>query len=670
MTSHPDFFTRELRFAWLLRTDVRQTLRQHGDGIAEKLFLGWWLLHGRTDYPAVAPLGAEQLAVATAPSQSFGHPDLGPLSITYLMHYVWLAREDLQQSFDLETAAGRQGLIAWYYLYGVPEHGLPVSPREAAALGAASAADAPSRFPFVLTNLALLVWIAREDLRTALNDLANPVQRLTLIAWYYQQGVHEYRLYPHLANDEIAKLLEPVRPSEQHGTPIPGWLMLTWLLDPAIRSGLNINTADGCQQLMAWGERQGRQHFRIDELVGATQEATNSKPLGSDQRRKTTPKQRTRAAIRQQDFGVNLVGYAAGELGIGEDVRMMVKSLLGTDIPFCVINRKPTASIRQSDDSILGHVSDQPSYPITIICMTGFDTVQLALERPDVFEGKYVIGYWPWELPEWPAEWHVAYDLVDEIWASSHYTKAAYERTSPKPVQYMPMTVSFDPPNGFRKSDFGLPEDRFLFLFAFDFMSYPSRKNPEACLAAFQTAFPNGDEKVGLVMKVSNVDRKDRRWTAIGKLCKKDPRIVLLGETLNRRHVLGLMSVCDAYVSLHRAEGFGRTLAEAMLLDKPVIATGYSGSADFVTDATGYVVPFRLRRVRKGEYPFAEGMKWAEPSIPDAASHFRAIFDNPESANTRRRCGRRLIEQTYGAVNTGSNYQARIAELRASLRSS
>jgi glycosyltransferase involved in cell wall biosynthesis len=372
-------------------------------------------------------------------------------------------------------------------------------------------------------------------------------------------------------------------------------------------------------------------------------------------------------AAATHDFGVNLVGYAAGELGIGEDVRMMVKSLLTTDIPFCVINRKPHETIRQSDESIMRHVTDRPVYPVTIICMTGFDTVQLALERPDVFDGKYVIGYWPWELPEWPAEWNVAYDLVDEIWASSHYTQSAYQKSSPKPVQYMPMTVSFDPPGEFRKSDFGLPEDRFLFLFAFDFMSYPSRKNPEGCLSAFQAAFPAGDEQVGLVLKVSNVDREDRRWTAIRKLCNKDPRIVLLGETLDRRRLLGLMSACDAYVSLHRAEGFGRTLAEAMLLNKPVIATGYSGSADYLTEDTGFVVPFRLRRVRKEEYPFAEGMRWAEPDTVGAATHFREVFENPEATGAKLKNARKLIERNYGSAATGTNYRTRIAELRAQL---
>ncbi|NJD04972.1 MAG: glycosyltransferase, partial [Methylococcaceae bacterium] len=549
-------------------------------------------------------------------------------------------------------------------------------------LQAASAIPVRHRFPVYLTNLAYLTWLGRDDLRSALPDLANPLQQLSLIAWHYLQGVHEYRFYDYLSDGEIAVLIEPLAPSEQHGDTIPGWLLLAWVLDATLRGNIDINSATGCHQLVDWGERQGRERFRIDELIRAQRnsptthggdgrgesspnvaETGNPLPAGEGRVRAIASNASRSLSQAQSAPGVNLVGYAAGELGIGEDVRMMVKSLLTTDIPFCVINRKPSSNIRQADDSILRYVSEQPIHPITIICMTGFDTVQLALERPDVFDGKYVVGYWPWELPEWPKDWHVAYDLVDEIWASSRYTQSAYENSSPKPIRYMPMTVSFDAPGDFRKSDFGLPEDRFLFLFAFDFMSYPSRKNPEGCLEAFQTAFPDKDEKVGLVLKVSNVDLKDRRWSSLAKRCKVDPRITLLSETLDRRRVLGLMAACDAYVSLHRAEGFGRTLAEAMLLGKPVIATDYSGSTDFVSDKTGFPVPYQARRVKKGEYPFAEGMQWADPDTAAAAQHFRSILAHPEAHTATLADARRLIETNYGATTTGRNYEARITEL-------
>jgi len=669
MAFRPDFFTKELYLAWLLRGDVRQTLGQYGDEAAARLFVGWWLIHGRNDYPAAPPLGPEQLAVATSPSGLLEHGEEDVLPISYLMHYVWMAREDLQQSFDLTAAAGRNGLAGWYYLYGLHEHSLPLPAAEAESLGAPVLPTAAEGLPFRLTRLAYLAWQARDDLKAALPDLRNPVQQLSFIAWFYLQGTVEHHLDPLLRPWERTALREPIHPSERHRHRIAGWLLLAWLIDTELRSSFNIHQAADCDKLAQWGEQAGLRRFPIETLLqpAPSPGATAAPPPPGRETAARPGRRRAAAAVAQPSpapsMGVNLVGYATGELGIGEDVRMMVKSLLTTDIPFCVINRKPSSTIRQGDDSILSHVAEQPLYPVTIICMTGFDTVQLALERPDVFDGRYVIGYWPWELPEWPEEWKIAYDLVDEIWASSRFTESAYRASSPKPVQYMPMTVSFDDPGPFRKSDFGLPADHFLFLFAFDFMSYPARKNPEGCISAFRQAFPEGSEKAALVLKVSNVVAGDARWNRLKKLCRQDRRIVVIDETLDRRRVLGLMSVCDAYVSLHRAEGFGRTLAEAMLLNKPVIGTGFSGNVDYLSDDTGFVVPYKLRRVRKSEYPFAEGMSWADPDLAAAAAHFREVFEGVGYTDSRVRRGCQLISTVYAACNTAKHYRTRIREL-------
>ncbi len=142
------------------------------------------------------------------------------------------------------------------------------------------------------------------------------------------------------------------------------------------------------------------------------------------------------------------------------------------------------------------------------------------------------------------------------------------------------------------------------FLYIFDFNSYLARKNPHAAIQAFLSAFPLGTEPVGLVLKTMNSNPDNPKWRNFKKLCQQDERITLIEKTLDREIVLGLVNACDAYLSLHRSEGFGRTLAEAMLMGKPVIATDFSGNADFIHAPLAYPVRWKKKKVKSGEYPF------------------------------------------------------------------
>ena len=136
-------------------------------------------------------------------------------------------------------------------------------------------------------------------------------------------------------------------------------------------------------------------------------------------------------------------------------------------------------------------------------------------------------------------------------------------------------------------------------MFIFDFNSHLARKNPQAVIAAFRKAFPAKDKEVNLVLKVMNAKDTDPNWKAFLKLCEQDDRIWLITDTMDRPDVLALVESCDAYVSLHRAEGFGRTLAEAMMYGKPVIATGYSGNADFMHPDLSFPVEHLVGRCKQ-----------------------------------------------------------------------
>ena len=226
--------------------------------------------------------------------------------------------------------------------------------------------------------------------------------------------------------------------------------------------------------------------------------------------------------------------------------------------------------------------------------------------------------------------------MVDEVWASSNFTLEAYQKATTKPTQLMPLAVSVDRVKELTRKELGLPEDKFFFLFVFDFNSHLERKNPDAIIKAFQLAFKKKDkDNVGLVFKVMNTDANDAKWKVFISKCNTDRRIYILDKTLSREKVLGLIKICDCYVSLHRSEGFGRTMAEAMLLGKPVIATNYSGNIDFIDNSNNLCVSFEKVSV-SDKYQFVEPndlATWANPNVENAKSRLilayqKKLFNN------------------------------------------
>lgn len=359
-------------------------------------------------------------------------------------------------------------------------------------------------------------------------------------------------------------------------------------------------------------------------------------------------------------FGVNLFGYARGELGIGEDVRLLALALDAQNIPFCIVNVQPGADVSQQDGSAEKWIVAEPVYAINIFCVTGIEQVRYALEKGlDAFRGRYTVGFWPWELPVWPASCNHAFSLVDEIWGISRYTANAY-RNARLPVLPMPQAVTVDAVAPDTRADFGLPDNDYLFVFSFDCNSTLSRKNPLGVIRAFQRAFPRArGEAVGLVLKASHVKGNDRQWARLKALADADPRIRLIDRTLRRPQVLALYRCCDCYVSLHRAEGFGRGLAEALLLDLQLVATGFSGNLDFCTEDRVGLVRYEKCDLKPGEYFHAEGQWWAEPDIAHAAQLMRDIRANPREA--------RSAEFDFGPAAAGARYAQRLHEIKKQL---
>ncbi len=359
-------------------------------------------------------------------------------------------------------------------------------------------------------------------------------------------------------------------------------------------------------------------------------------------------------------FGVNLFGYAHGEIGIGEDVRLVALALQSQNVPFCIVNIKPGASVSQKDNSVAQWVVPKPLYAISIFCITGIEQVRYTCEQGlEVFQDRYNIGFWPWELPEWPASCAHAFATVDEIWGISSYAANAYRR-SPCPVYTMSLPVAVDEIAPMSRRDFDLPSTGYLFIFSFDFNSTTVRKNPAAVIDAFQHAFNKAEhDNVGLVLKSSHAAVKNKEWEHTSRIIDSDPRIHLIDTTLRRPELLALYQCCDCYVSLHRAEGFGRGLAEALLLDLQLITTGFSGNMDYCKKQRVGLVKYKRREVRSHEYFHADGQFWAEPDIHHAAELMYSVYRNPKPI--------RPIEFDFTPSSMGKRYLKRLNDIRSQL---
>jgi glycosyltransferase involved in cell wall biosynthesis len=264
------------------------------------------------------------------------------------------------------------------------------------------------------------------------------------------------------------------------------------------------------------------------------------------------------------------------------------------------------------------------------------------------------VGCWAWELGRLPEPWRHALSFYDELFAATRFahdafTDAVAAAGTGRQVKPVPMAVSLPTPHAppIRQADPGTT----LFLFAFDFRSHYGRKNPEGVIRAFLAAFPD-EPNVRLMIKSQGGPDAPGAWRRLNELCA-DPRIVTRDAVLPRAEMLGLIAGCDAFVSLHRAEGFGRLPAEAMLLGRPVIATAWSGTADFVTADCAYPVDWELVPVEAGAYPGGSGQVWAEPDIAQAAAFMRQIHANPDEAEAVGARGRERIRALYDPAVCG-----------------
>lgn len=316
--------------------------------------------------------------------------------------------------------------------------------------------------------------------------------------------------------------------------------------------------------------------------------------------------------------GVNIVGHFTAPSGVGEIARLLARTLEENSTPHTVVGDRA----RPSGTATL--------YDTTVVCVNPDSLPRIVNAVPaDLFSGRRSVGFWWWEVERFPRHWRWATQLFDELWVGSEYVQAALEPVVDLPVHVFPVPVPKPQPVASDRTRFGLPT-QFLFFFSFNYESIFARKNPLGLIEAFRAAFIDRTD-VALVIHATNGSGHTAERRQLIEAADVDPRIILMEERLSPDDYESLYEVCDAYVSLHRAEGFGLTIARAMARGKPTVATGYSGNLEFMDPEYTYLVPFTLEAIPDG-LPYAAGATWAAPDIDVAARMMREIVDDPEQA--------------------------------------
>jgi glycosyltransferase involved in cell wall biosynthesis len=283
----------------------------------------------------------------------------------------------------------------------------------------------------------------------------------------------------------------------------------------------------------------------------------------------------------------------------------------------------------------------------------------------------YRIGYWYWELEDVPEIWQKPAASLQELWAPTEFIATAFRKAFSTKVTGMLPGVSVGRVEPINRAEFGIGKDDFLFLFMFDMKSYMERKNPLGLIKAFQQAF-RPDDRVKLMIKVSD-GRMNLPEQARLKEAAKNAGVVLVDQVLTRGKSYGLIHACDCYVSLHRSEGLGLTMAEAMLMAKPVIATGYSGNLDFMKPSNSMLVEHQLMQIG-GSCPeyvhqvYKEYAYWADPSTEHAAARMRWVFEHRDDARALGLLGRAHAEDVLSPQAASQRMKARLEEIYQEIR--
>ncbi|MET0271860.1 MAG: glycosyltransferase family 4 protein [Phenylobacterium sp.] len=365
---------------------------------------------------------------------------------------------------------------------------------------------------------------------------------------------------------------------------------------------------------------------------------------------------------------VTVVGYPFAPTGMGEHGRSTVRALRAVGVEPRIVDVGPAGPRdpdleREFAADLAGGLGG-----VNIFCVNADESARAVerLGRP-AFDAAYNIAYPAWELARYPAAWAKVLTEFDELWAFSAFVRDALAEAVPRPVFKIPLAVELQRSRILDRAWFDIPEEAFAVLFFFDFASYAARKNPQAVLDAFELLVRRRPEApLHLVIKTRGEPASPAERRAFdARVARLDDGVQVIDADLSDNEIKNLVAACDVFVSLHRSEGFGRGMAEAMALGRPAVATGYSGNLEFMTPETSRLVDYTLVPVPRGAYPHSEGQVWADASPEHAAALIEALLDDPAATRALGDRARRHIEVNFSNRAVG---RLALARLRAITR--
>ena len=623
---------------WILTADDLNVLRglraddlfrEHGLGFTRMLKGNW------PSALDLVPGFTELTRKVLVDERSFTHALPKPLEL------IWSDRADLQASFDTARASGRIGLLMWWFNFGHKEYSR-VAWRIDPALRKLCTHGPNGEL--ALPHFLSLIVQGRDDLQH-LYPLDTPAGWLGALVWWQGGGFHEFSvpawsLHNHAElRRQLSHLQGTAADLGQSTTSALSYLpSLVWSSRADLQAAFKLTTHEGSKGFENWWNTNG------------TAEYASVVPLFANPDSELP--------------GMNIVGFSQAIIGIAEDVRMAVRSADCAGIPCSVIDA-PMPGPARLDHTLDARTVEIPNHPVTLYCLPPTEMIRLGMEggRGLLTAGHYNIGAWHWELPTWPAHFAGIQQMVNEVWVFSEYVKTGFSALTDIPVRRMPLAVELPKTDGPDRQAFGLPAKKFLFLVMFDGNSWLSRKNPVGAVRAFKAAFPT-DRDVGLVIKAISLEKNSAGWKSMLQEIDGDERVVVIDKSLSRVDVTRLMASCDAYVSLHRSEGFGRIIAEAMLLGIPTVTTNFSGNVDFCTQETSYLVDGELIPLNASEYLFAEGQFWCDPDISQASSQLIRVRNNASERLKFTKSAQRNIAENYSIEAVAKSYTKRLQQLR------
>lgn len=365
---------------------------------------------------------------------------------------------------------------------------------------------------------------------------------------------------------------------------------------------------------------------------------------------------------QKNERGVNLIGNIRLDSGLGQSCRLVAHEFEDCGLPFLVYEHHVSDALSMNDTTCDYLIRDSLKYNINLFHINAHEfTVSYMQLGKKVWDYHYNIAFWLWELEEFPEEWVGCIDVLDEIWTPAEFVSQAIRKRTDKPVITIPYHVEAPVDKTYDRNYFHLPEDKFLFLMMYDSGSMTERKNPIGVLNAFKKAFDRNEQRVGLVIKLNGKNQQDIE--NIRAYLDGYTNVYFMAQTLSKIEVNSLIAAMDVLVSMHRAEGFGLVMAEAMKNGVPCIATNWSANTEFMNQDVACMLDYELVELEREIGPYKKGSRWADPSVEQAAMYMRKLYEDKEFYDSLSVGGRNYIEERLGKERIVGLIRNRLREI-------